>query len=53
MASVNGEYVGPLEHEDAEQIVDDLRAGRPVLETSSCATAAARDPDADSSESAA
>ncbi len=31
MASVNGEYVGPLELADAEQIVDDLRAGRPVL----------------------
>jgi NADH-quinone oxidoreductase subunit E len=32
MASVNGEYVGPLEPADAEQIVDDLRSGRPVLE---------------------
>jgi (2Fe-2S) ferredoxin len=32
MASVNGEYVGPLQPADAEQIVDDLRAGRPVLE---------------------
>ena len=32
MASVNGEYVGPLEPADAERIVDDLRAGRPVLE---------------------
>jgi NADH-quinone oxidoreductase subunit E len=32
MASVNGEYVGPLEPADAQQIVDDLRAGRPVLE---------------------
>ncbi|HWE12139.1 MAG TPA: NAD(P)H-dependent oxidoreductase subunit E [Solirubrobacteraceae bacterium] len=31
MASVNGEYVGPLQTEDAQQIVDDLRAGRPVL----------------------
>jgi NADH-quinone oxidoreductase subunit E len=31
MASVNGEYVGPLEVGDAPQIVDDLRAGRPVL----------------------
>jgi NADH-quinone oxidoreductase subunit E len=31
MASVNGEYVGPLEPADVEQIVDDLRAGRPVL----------------------
>jgi NADH-quinone oxidoreductase subunit E len=32
MASVNGEYVGPLDREDAGQIVDDLRAGRPVLD---------------------
>jgi NADH:ubiquinone oxidoreductase subunit E len=31
MASVNGEYVGPLQVADAEQIVEDLRAGRPVL----------------------
>ena len=32
MASVNGEYVGPLSTEDAGLIVEDLRAGRPVLE---------------------
>jgi NADH:ubiquinone oxidoreductase subunit E len=31
MASVNGEYVGPLELADAERIVEDLNAGRPVL----------------------
>ena len=31
MASVNGEYVGPLTTEDAEQIMADLREGRPVL----------------------
>jgi NADH-quinone oxidoreductase subunit E len=31
MASVNGEYVGPLEIADAHRIVEDLRAGRPVL----------------------
>ena len=31
MASVDGEYVGPLELEDAGQIVDDLAAGREVL----------------------
>ena len=31
MASVNGEYVGPLELADAEQIVEDLNYGRPVL----------------------
>jgi NADH-quinone oxidoreductase subunit E len=31
MASVNGEYVGPLSTDDAARIVDDLRAGREVL----------------------
>jgi NADH:ubiquinone oxidoreductase subunit E len=31
MASVDGEYVGPLEIEDAGRIVEDLREGRPVL----------------------
>ena len=31
MASVNGEYVGPLSTEDAYTIIEDLRAGRPVL----------------------
>jgi NADH:ubiquinone oxidoreductase subunit E len=32
MASVDGEYIGPLETADAARIVDDLEAGRPVLE---------------------
>ena len=32
MASVDGEYVGPLEDDDAGRIVDDLDQGRPVLE---------------------
>ncbi|HEY4281031.1 MAG TPA: NAD(P)H-dependent oxidoreductase subunit E [Conexibacter sp.] len=31
MASVNGEFVGPLELADAAQLVDDLREGREVL----------------------
>lgn len=31
MASVNGEFVGPLEPADAEQLVADLREGREVL----------------------
>lgn len=31
MASVNGEYVGPLDIEDAGRIIEDLQAGRPVL----------------------
>jgi NADH-quinone oxidoreductase subunit E len=33
MASVDGEFVGPLIEEDAARIVDDIRAGRPVLES--------------------
>jgi NADH-quinone oxidoreductase subunit E len=32
MASVDGEYVGPLEEADCRQIVEDVKAGRPVLE---------------------
>jgi NADH:ubiquinone oxidoreductase subunit E len=32
MASVNGEYVGPLDLDDAARIVGDLDAGRTVLE---------------------
>ena len=32
MASVNGEYVGPLNLDDASLIVEDIEAGRPVLE---------------------
>ena len=32
MASVDGEYVGPLSAGDTKQIVEDLLAGRPVLE---------------------
>ncbi len=32
MASVDGVYVGPLEREDCRTIVDDVKAGRPVLE---------------------
>jgi NADH:ubiquinone oxidoreductase subunit E len=31
MASVNGEYVGPLEKDDCARIVEDCRAGREVL----------------------
>ena len=31
MASVDGEYVGPLVDADCERIVADLHAGRPVL----------------------
>jgi NADH-quinone oxidoreductase subunit F len=44
MASVDGEYVGPLEHDDAAQIVEDLRAGRPVLEAKQLARRACVQP---------
>ncbi len=32
MASIDGEYVGPLEEADCARIVADVKAGRPVLE---------------------
>ena len=31
MASVDGVYVGPLTLEDVPQLLEDIRAGRPVL----------------------
>jgi len=46
MASLNGEYVGPLEPADAERIVADLRAGRPPLEPKQLRYRRAADPDA-------
>src|SRR3984957_13983619 len=45
MASVNGEYVGPLELDDARQIVEDLRAGRPVLQDKQLRYRRSADPD--------
>jgi NADH-quinone oxidoreductase subunit E len=33
MASVNGDYVGPLTREDCRTIAEDVKAGRPVLES--------------------
>ena len=38
MASVNGDYLGPLTEEDCRTIVDDLRAGRPPLPDKNLAT---------------
>jgi NADH-quinone oxidoreductase subunit E len=32
MASIDGTYVGPLEVSDVQQIVDDVKAGEPVLD---------------------
>ncbi|HET8978132.1 MAG TPA: NAD(P)H-dependent oxidoreductase subunit E [Solirubrobacteraceae bacterium] len=45
MASVNGEYVGPLQLADAAQIVEDLRAGRPVLAAKQLRYRRCQDPD--------
>jgi len=45
MASVNGEYVGPLEIDDAQRILDDLRAGRPVLRDKQLRYRKCADPD--------
>jgi NADH-quinone oxidoreductase subunit E len=45
MASVNGEYVGPLDLADARQIVEDLRAGRPVLKDKQLRYRRSADPD--------
>jgi NADH-quinone oxidoreductase subunit E len=48
MASVDGEYVGPLENDDAGRIVEDLRAGRPVLEAKQLRHRPSADPGAQS-----
>ena len=44
MASVDGEYVGPLTPRDTKQIVADLEAGRPVLEQKQLRYRRAADP---------
>jgi NADH:ubiquinone oxidoreductase subunit E len=46
MASVNGEFVGPLELADAEQLVADLREGREVLPDKQLSRRACADPGA-------
>jgi NADH:ubiquinone oxidoreductase subunit E len=43
MASVDGTYVGPLEPQDTRTIVEDLLAGRPVLEPKQLARRKAAD----------
>jgi NADH:ubiquinone oxidoreductase subunit E len=45
MASVDGEYVGPLELDDAPRIVEDLRAGRAVLDHKQLRYRRCADPD--------
>jgi NADH-quinone oxidoreductase subunit E len=46
MASVNGDYVGPLETADAQKIVEDLRAGRTVLAEKQLGRRPSADPEA-------
>jgi NADH:ubiquinone oxidoreductase subunit E len=50
MASVDGVYVGPLELADVRQLLDDARAGRPVLPHKQLATRLVADPHANSQE---
>jgi NADH:ubiquinone oxidoreductase subunit E len=50
MASVDGVYVGPLEPSDVPQLLDDARAGRPVLPDKQLATRLVADPSANSRE---
>ena len=46
MASVDGVYVGPLKPADAQTIVDDVKAGRPVLEDKQLVRRPVADPEA-------
>jgi NADH-quinone oxidoreductase subunit E len=50
MASVDGVYVGPLGLSDVPQLLEDTRAGRPVLPEKQLATRLVADPDANSQE---
>ena len=50
MASVDGVYVGPLSIGDVPQLLDDARAGRPVLPDKQLATRLVADPKANSQQ---
>jgi hypothetical protein len=50
MASVDGVYVGPLTEEDVPRLLEDARAGRPVLPDKQLATRLVADPQANSRE---
>jgi NADH-quinone oxidoreductase subunit E len=50
MASVDGVYVGPLEPADVPQLLEDLRAGRPVLPAKQLARKLVADPQANTRE---
>jgi NADH-quinone oxidoreductase subunit E len=50
MASVDGVYVGPLALADVPQLIDDVRAGRPVLPEKQLARRLVADPNANTRE---
>ena len=50
MASVDGVYVGPLSVDDVPRLLDDARAGRPVLAEKQLAPRLVADPQANSEE---
>jgi NADH-quinone oxidoreductase subunit E len=50
MASVDGVYVGPLTPADAPALIEDIRAGRPVLPDKQLARRLVADPNANSQE---
>jgi NADH-quinone oxidoreductase subunit E len=50
MASVDGVYVGPLTPEDVPALLDDVRAGRPVLAEKQLARKRVADPHANTQE---
>jgi NADH:ubiquinone oxidoreductase subunit E len=50
MASVDGVYVGPLDERDVPRLLDDVRAGRPVLPDKQLARRRVADPNANSRE---
>lgn len=50
MASVDGVYVGPLSIQDVPRLLDDVRAGCPVLPDKQLATRRVADPNANSQE---
>jgi NADH-quinone oxidoreductase subunit E len=50
MASVDGVYVGPLALDDVPRLLDDVRAGRPVLPDKQLARRLVADPRANSQE---
>jgi NADH-quinone oxidoreductase subunit E len=50
MASVDGVFVGPLTPEDVPRLLDDVRAGRPVLPDKQLYTRKVADPHANSRE---